>query len=105
VSEEAPKKKKKSSKKCWNCGERISRKASTCPECGTGQNIARTQGDDFDFKRPDEVIHGEETSPDTMFMNQERSKKKGETCPVCGTSMSYKDRVDSWYCPKCKNFF
>jgi len=102
---EEPSGKKKPTKKCWNCGARIPKKADKCPECGTGQNIARTQGDEFDFKRPDDVGLGKEASYDTMFMNQEKSRKKGESCPVCGTSMSYKERVDSWYCPKCKNFF
>ena len=93
-------------KKCWNCGEKIPKSAKRCPECHTGQNLAQTESeDDFQFTRPDDAGVDSEPEYDSMFMSQDKKKKKGESCPVCGASMSYKERVDSWFCPKCKTFY
>ncbi|MFW3146536.1 MAG: hypothetical protein ACMUIE_06970 [Thermoplasmatota archaeon] len=70
------------------------------------KKIKKAKSDDaFDFQRPEDLGIVEEQSYDDMFMSRGTSGKKGESCPVCGTGMTYKERVDSWYCPKCKNFF
>ncbi|MGA1866345.1 MAG: hypothetical protein ACMUFK_02625 [Thermoplasmatota archaeon] len=90
--------------RCWNCRAKIPKGSVNCPECGAGQNIVE-RSDDFDFKGPDEAGVQKEPSYDTMFMNKDDKKKKSEACPVCGAGMSYKDRVESWYCPKCKSFY
>lgn len=31
--------------------------------------------------------------------------KKGNNCPVCGNPMQFKERVNSYFCAKCKSFF
>jgi len=90
--------------RCWNCRAKIPKGSKRCSECGTGQDIA-ARDDDFNFTRPEQAGVDEQPSYDSMFMNQDRKGKKGESCPVCGTSMSYKERVESWFCPKCKSFY
>lgn len=93
-------------KKCWNCGAKILKKAKRCSECQAGQNLVQSQDvDNLDFTRPDEAGVSDKAAYDTMFMSDDKKKKKGESCPVCGTGMSYKERVESWFCPKCKTFY
>ncbi|MGA1793922.1 MAG: double zinc ribbon domain-containing protein [Thermoplasmatota archaeon] len=90
--------------KCWNCRTKIPKDSKRCPECGTGQEIAARE-DEFNFTSPDQAGVEKQPSYDSMFMNQDLKGKKGESCPVCGASMSYKERVESWFCPKCKSFY
>ena len=41
-----------------------------------------------------------------MFQTKaQTSKPKGEKCSVCYSEMKFKERVNSWYCPKCKQFY
>ncbi|MFO8050069.1 MAG: hypothetical protein R6V01_00005, partial [Thermoplasmatota archaeon] len=75
------------------------------PERRKGRKKKRdtSEDEDFDFKRPGDIK--EETFYGEQFMSGSMQKKKGEYCPICGTGMSYKEKVDAYYCPKCKNFF
>jgi ribosomal protein S27AE len=92
--------------KCWNCNAKIPKKSKRCPECQSGQNLAHTHDDDeLDFTRPDEAGFDEEAVHDNMFMSNKGKKEKKESCPVCGAGMTYKERVESWFCPKCKSFY
>ena len=47
-----------------------------------------------------------EVSYENMFMKGEStSSKDAERCPVCFSEMKYKEKVNSWFCPRCKQFF
>ncbi len=59
----------------------------------------------FDFKRPEDLGVKKKEEPSDLFTIKKESSKKGETCPVCGAGMTFKERVDSWYCPRCKSFY
>ena len=77
----------------------------SCPQCGSGQNLAG-QDDDFSFTRPSEVSAREEPVVDNFFMSSAGpGSKKGNNCPVCGNPMQFKERVNSYFCSKCKSFY
>ncbi|OYT45549.1 hypothetical protein B6U90_03015 [Thermoplasmatales archaeon ex4484_6] len=59
----------------------------------------------MDFKRPEDLGVEPSSEPADLFMTPQGKKEKGETCPVCGGGMVFKERVSSWYCPRCKNFY
>jgi len=42
---------------------------------------------------------------DNFFMSSRKEKKVKNPCPVCGSQMEYKERVSSYYCPKCRSFY
>ena len=39
-----------------------------------------------------------DTGPDS-------SGKKGNRCPVCNNPMQFKERVNSYFCLKCRSFY
>ena len=79
--------------------------SKSCPECGVGQDVVDPSGG-FSFETPSEVGLDENIDGyQNYFMDGSSSQKKKDSCPVCGSRMSYKDKVASWYCPKCKSFY
>lgn len=76
-----------------------------CPECGAGQSLAG-QGDEFSFTRPEDLGVSSEPSVDNYFMDDRvQTKKAKNACPACGTPMQFKERVNSYFCPKCRSFY
>lgn len=61
---------------------------------------------EFSFKTPDDVgLDDNVDGYQNYFMDDSSSQKKKDFCPVCGAKMSYKEKVASWYCSKCKSFY
>ena len=91
---------------CWNCRERIPEASRRCPHCGSSQNIVGSSDEEITFHRPEDAGLESEVSYENMFMKGEStSSKDAERCPVCFSEMKYKEKVNSWFCPRCKQFF